>query len=106
LINFISKRKNARVVILTARINDSHKHVVYLLKKNKIAVADIIYRKRSELRIPDEEWKRRKVNVLAKKYAKIDLFEDKLDNINHMKSGIDSDGLSFFLVKNNTIKKV
>lgn len=106
LMNRIAKKTDARIVILTARSKVVHRHVVHLLRKNGMTIPDIIYRKKSEFSIPDEEWKKRKITEFSKRYNRIDLYEDKIDNIKYIKSGLDSKHINFFLVKGNTIKKV
>ena len=106
LIKRLAMDSDAKVVILTARINDSHPHVKYLLKKHNVPISRIIYRLKKDLKMGDEQWKLGKLVPMMKRYEKVEIFEDKLDNIMHFKQNIASKNASFFLVREGSIKKI
>ncbi|MGI0134945.1 MAG: hypothetical protein ACREBW_08325 [Candidatus Micrarchaeaceae archaeon] len=101
-----TRRGKMGVAVLTARLDGSQRDVRYLLNKNKVPTIKMIFRSRKDSRMHDEEWKLKIVGSLAKKYDRVELFEDKLDNIRHIRSGVDSRNVEFFLVRPNSVKRV
>lgn len=107
LIDFIKqKRRNANIMVLTARFDGSKRDIIYLLKKGGVPDAKLVCRRRAEMHMHDEDWKASMVKSLAKGYKHVELFEDKLENIRHIKSDTGADNIDFFLVRRNFIRRV
>ena len=96
------KKEGFEIVILTARTKNTLDSTTYLLKKYNIPYDKLIVREDSS--IADEEWK---ASIINNTYADhIVLFEDKLENINYIRSKIRKKNVEYFLVDGQNIQKI
>lgn len=98
LIRILSKSDRADVVVLTARLARARRHTMMLLNKHGVRYSRVIFRPNRLVDSKDEEWKLGKLNGFARKYKEIDVYEDKIDNINCFKRGLKHGGKSRFVL--------
>ncbi len=98
------KSKGYKIIILTGRESALKEKTEKVLIENKIPYDTIIFRE--SVSIPDEEWKFREISKLCKNCCEILLFEDKLENIQYIKSQLSLEKIKYFLVKNSEIKEI
>jgi len=105
MIRILSKNRNSRIIILTARKNDHVKYQKTVLAKNNVPDHKRISSTPSEFEMHDEEWKARKIKKLIANYRDIELYEDKKENIVHIMSNVRSIKLKSFIVSKNSVKR-
>ncbi len=106
MIKKISSSKSAKKVLLTAKLPQSRERIEMLLAKNNINLDREIFRPMKYMLDHDEEWKLRELKKLAPKYAHIEFYEDKEDNIKYMKENLTHKNIDYFLVSKDGIKPI
>ncbi len=102
----LSKKIGSKIIILTARSKISNSHMKILLKKYNIKVSGVFCRNKIEMKLDDEEWKRRFLGKIVHKYKSVILYEDKMDNIEHIHSNLEHNDIKCYLVSPKGIKRV
>ncbi len=105
-------RKDAdmhEIIILTARTAPSTKKVLWLLERDEVPFDALIIREPDGNGIPknkDEEWKAETLKILKRGCETVEVYEDKMDNIAHLKQQLGEDGIAYFFVSKEGIKRV
>jgi hypothetical protein len=86
------------IIILSADLETVRLGVEDLLKHHKAQFDRLILRPQEQKYLSDEIWKADRVIEIAPKYSKIELYEDKLENIYHIQKTIDKSKIQSFLV--------
>ena len=106
MIKLLSKEDKKEKIILTARFLNLKDKTISLLKKGEVNFDKVMFRELKYKGMKDEEWKRRKIKELSKKYSEINFYEDKPDNVSYIMNSLRSGKINFFLVSKNGIKKI
>ena len=93
-------------ILLTAKTPANKSRIASLLASEGITMDSMIFRPERYLSMHDEEWKCDVAKRILKKYDKIEIYEDKKDNIDYFKSNIKSKNIEYFLVSKNAVTKV
>lgn len=99
----LSRIGESNVIILTARHSDTRRHTVMALKRHGIMYAKLLCRGGKARELDDEEWKLRVLKRYAKVYKKVELYDDKLDNLAYMRDRIGMPNVSFIKVSKDSI---
>jgi hypothetical protein len=99
-----NSRKGYRIMVLSARGRNLRGHTLSLIKKHAIRIDGSSFRK--DVASEDEEWKLQMLKRLAGRYALIELYEDKKDNIDYIKRHLNSKRIRFYLVKRGSIRHI
>jgi|GEM_PF-1406955 hypothetical protein len=91
------------VIILTARLDDIADGTLKLLRTYLVPFDELILRESDLAKMRDEVWKTNQVYELLKTYSKIDLYEDKLDNISYICRVLMDNRINYFGVSPNEI---
>jgi FMN phosphatase YigB (HAD superfamily) len=91
------------IMVLTARFDIVYKDTEYLLKKHGISYDKLILKDQKSYGLRDEDWKLGVVKNLLNEYSEIYFYDDKEENVKHIKSNIDSGKLKCFLSKKEEI---
>ena len=98
------------IIVLTARTVDSAKKTLWLLEKCN-APFDLLMVRRNDRKteLPKEkdgEWKAEIMKVVKRSCQSIEFYEDRIENIVRVKQQLGEDGISYFLVSREGIKRV
>lgn len=99
----LSRIGKANIIILTARHSDTRRHTVIALKKHGIMYGKLLCRSGKAKELDDEEWKLRMLRKYAKAYSKVELYDDKPDNLAYMRDRIGMPNVSFIKVSRDSI---
>lgn len=97
-----TSKKGYKIIVLTARSRKLNRHTTSLIKKHKIKISG--FYSRADITEKDEEWKLKRLKQYAKKYALVEFYEDKKENIDYIKERMNADNVKFYLVKNTHIE--
>jgi len=97
-------RKGYDIIVLTARLKSQHNNTLSLIEKHNIKIQGI--QTRQDLAVQDEEWKLQKIKYYLKKYPRLELYEDKRENIVYIKNKVNSENIRYYLVTKNNIKPI
>ncbi len=92
-------------ILLTAKTSATKSRIASLLASEGITMDAMIFRPERYLSKHDEEWKCDVVKRILKKYDKLEIYEDKKDNINYFKSNMKGENIEYFLVSKKAITK-
>jgi hypothetical protein len=99
----LSRIDAANIVILTARHSDTRRHTVMALKKHGIVYGKLLCRSGKAKELDDEEWKLRVLKRYARAYGRVELYDDKADNLKYMRDRIGMPNVSFIKVSEGSI---
>lgn len=95
--------RSRKVIILSARKIRKGDQTASLLERAGMKY-DERYHRRNIL-IPDEEWKLRKIKVLAKGYGQMDIYDDKKENLRYLSKHLDPGRAHFYHVEGESISR-
>ena len=101
----LSRIGKANIVILTARHSDTRSNTVAALKKHRIMYGRLLCRSGKAKELDDEEWKLRVLTKYAKAYSRVELYDDKIDNLEYMHDRIEMPNVSFMKVSRESITR-
>ncbi len=102
----LESSKKSEKMILTARKNNTDTHIKGLLKKHKVKVDRLLSRKPQEMHLDDEVWKADILSNIVGKYKRIELYEDKMENIEHIRKHLNPKNMAFYIVTSRSIRRV
>ena len=98
--------ETGKIILLSAKPIADRERIQSLLDSQGVRIDSFIFRPKKYLFKHDEEWKLSKMEKLSEKYDTIDIYEDKADNISHIRDGLGSDKAKYFLVSKNSIRQL
>ena len=99
----LSRIDKANIVILTARHSDTRSHTVAALKKHGIMYGRLLCRSGKARELDDEEWKLKMLRKYSKAYSRVELYDDKIDNLEYMYDRISTSNVFFMRVSKGSI---
>ena len=99
----LSRIDKANIVILTARHSDTRSHTVAALKKHGIMYGRLLCRSGKARELDDEEWKLKMLRKYSKAYSRVELYDDKIDNLEYMYDRIGMPNVLFMKVSKGSI---
>lgn len=93
-------------MILTARKNNTDVLIRILLRKHGVKIDRLLSRKPKEMLLDDEVWKAEVLSKIVGEYKRIELYEDKMENIEHIGKRLKPKNIDFYIVTLRSIKKV
>ncbi|MGD0729224.1 MAG: hypothetical protein ABR981_04065 [Candidatus Micrarchaeaceae archaeon] len=88
------------VIILTARADSVLQNTLEMLGRHNIPYDQLIMREEKFLGVEDEIWKAEKIKEILEtgNYSQIELYEDKIDNIEYFMKQFNQEQISYFHV--------
>lgn len=93
---------NRDVILLTAKSPRFRKNVKRLTESTGIKFRNAYHR--GNLDIPDEVWKLNKIRSISGPYKSVEVYEDKLDNLDYISKRLKKGKYRFYIVTKNAIK--
>lgn len=93
---------NSKIIVLSAAGIILKSRALELIKKYKIKLDDVIFRE--DVSEADELWKLREIKKLSEGYGHVDIFEDKIDNIEYIRKNVPAGTFTFYLVTKDKIE--
>ncbi len=107
MINLLREKSAASyIVILTARTESRYADSREVLEKTAIPFDRLICRGEKDAETHDEEWKSAEIGALLPDYPAVELYEDKLENIEYISQRLNSEKLRSFHVKPGSVSEV
>jgi hypothetical protein len=105
-----ANRAGSTFIVMTANLSFSEPEVLRSTMEiiRKLGLDVKRFETRADAGQEDEEWKAITLDALAAEYqgSRIEIFEDKIDNIEYIRGHVQVPGISFFLVENDRIRRV